>query len=453
MPETISWFLSETVAIVWGTPLVLLLMLGGLGLFIFSGFMPLRGFVHAIRLVCGKFSQQEERAEGQISHFQALATALAATIGLGNIAGVAVAITQGGPGAVFWMWMAALVGMNTKFFECTLALMYRGHDYKGEVQGGPMYVIASAMPAWFKPAAVFFAMCGMIGTTELFNVNQLTSFLDTQYGADRLTVGILSALFVGFVIKGGIKRMGVISSVLVPSMCVLYVIGSMVVIFMNLEKVPALFALIFRDAFTGEAMFGGTLGYAFVQVMNVGVKRAAFSNEAGIGTAPMAHSNAKTNEPVSEGLVAMLGPFLDTIVVCTMTALVILISLPFDSYQGIEGITLTVDAFEVNWPGFGKHFLGVVIFLFSVTTMIGMANYNEKCWNYLFRGRWGLGKNSFTLFFCTTLIIGAVIQLEDVINIMDIGFGLMAYPNMIATLWLAPKVKAAMVDYFKRYKI
>lgn len=453
LPGFVSEFLSQVVAIVWGMPLVFLLMFGGLGLFVFSGFMPLRGFAHAIRLVMGKFSEQEKKAEGQISHFQALATALAATVGLGNISGVAVALTQGGPGAVFWMWMAALVGMNTKFFECTLAVMYRGHDHNGEVQGGPMYVISKAMPGWFKPAALMFAICGLVGTTELFNVNQLTSFLHTQYGIDRLTVGILSAIFVAYVIMGGIRRIGFISSLLVPSMCVLYVVGSMIVILMNYEKVPGLFALIFRDAFTGEAMFGGALGYAFLQVMNVGVKRAAFSNEAGIGTAPMAHGNAKTNEPVSEGLVAMLGPFLDTIVVCTMTAMVILISIPYESFQGIEGITLTVDAFEKNWPGFGKHFLGVVIFLFSVTTMIGMANYNEKCWNFLFRGRWGLGKNTFTLYFCATLVFGAVIQLEDVINIMDIGFGLMAYPNMIATLWLAPKVKDAMVDYFKRMRL
>ncbi|MCB0408175.1 MAG: alanine:cation symporter family protein [Bdellovibrionales bacterium] len=453
LPQFLSQWIAHTVDFVWGTPLVVLLMGGGLGLFIYSSFLPLRGFFHAFQLIFGKHSTDEEKAEGQLSHFQALTNALAATVGMGNIAGVAVAITQGGPGAVFWMWIAAIVGMNTKFYECTLSVMYRGHDYRGEVQGGPMYVISQAMPKKFLPAAYFFAICGTIGCMALFNVNQLSSYLNEEYNIRPIYIGFISAVFVAFVLKGGVRRLGNVTGVLVPLMAVIYFFGSLLVILLNAGKVPELFLLIFKDAFTGQAMFGGAVGYGFLEVMKVGVKRAAFSNEAGVGTAPMAHGNAKTAEPISEGLVAMLGPFFDTIIICTMTALVILITLPIETFKQSEGVHITIAAFETTLPGFGRHILGLAVLLFSVTTMIGMANYNEKCWNFLFRGRWGLGENTFIAVFCATLIFGAISALDDVVNILDIGFGLMAYPNMITTLWLAPKVKSALKDYFKRYKI
>ena len=453
MAQWFSGFLAQLVDVVWGAPLVLLLLGGGLGLFFYSSFLPLKGFFHAFSLIMGKHAAKEKKAEGQLTHFQALSNALAATVGLGNIAGVAVALTQGGPGAVLWMWLAALVGMNTKFYECTLALMYRGKDYQGEVQGGPMYVISQAMPKAFAPAAVFFSICGMIGCMALFQVNQLSSFLNDQYHVDKMTVGVISAVLIGFILLGGVVRIARVSSKLVPSMAVIYIAGCLVVLGLNIEKIPSMLMLIVSDAFTGQAMFGGAAGWGIMEVMNVGVKRAAFSNEAGVGTAPMAHGNAKTNEPVSEGLVAMLGPFLDTMIICTMTALVILITLPLEAFRDVGGITITVEAFETTLPGFGRHVLGTAVLLFSITTMIGMANYNEKCWNFLFKGRYGMGRKTFILFFCTTLIFGAVVEIESVVNLLDIGYGLMAWPNMIATIWLAPKVKAALIDYFKRYKI
>ena len=327
--SAISDFLNYLVGVLWGLPLVGLLLGGGVYLLFVSRFMPLSGFLQALRLIFGKTHHSgDEVAPGQISHFQALSNALAATVGLGNIAGVSVAIYQGGPGAIFWMWVTALVGMNTKFFECSLALMYRGKDFQGEVQGGPMYVIEKALPKHFRFLAIFFAICGLFGCMAMFQTNQLAIFLHSQYKLDPFFVGIVFALLVGVVLMGGIKRLAKVTSSLVPIMCLFYVICGVVIIFIQRERVPQIFALIFKEAFTGAAATGALSGMAVKEIFLIGVKRAAFSNEAGLGTAPMAHSNARTAEPISEGLVAMMGPFLDTLVVCTITALVILISLP-----------------------------------------------------------------------------------------------------------------------------
>lgn len=449
-----SSLLSSIVDVVWGLPLILLLMGGGGLLFVYSGLLPFRGFVHGFRLMFGRFKHPDENsAEGQLSHFQALTNALAATVGLGNISGVAVAIGQGGPGAVFWMWVASLIGMNTKFFECTLAVMYRGKDYKDEVQGGPMYVIQNALPPKLKFLAYFFAICGLLGCMALFQTNQLAHYMEEQVGIEPLWVGLGGAAFVYIVISGGVRRLGQVTSSMVPLMTLVYVGSCLVILGLNYEKIPGTFLAIFREAFTGQAAAGGALGWAFIEVMKTGVKRAAFSNEAGVGTAPMAHSNVKTNEPVSEGFVAMLEPFLDTIVVCTMTALVILISLPPGHRDIAEGVLLTRLAFSESLGAAGPWLLGSAILLFSVTTMIGMANYHLKCWNFLFRGRRFLREQSFYFVFCSTLVLASVAEVGDIVNILDIGYGLMAYPNMIAVFLLAPKVKNALKEYMRKYKI
>ena len=453
MREAFSNLLVTIVDFAWGLPLVILLIGGGAYLILLSRFRPLVGFIHAFKLAFGFYHHKDEdKAEGQISHFQALCNALAATIGLGNIAGVAVAITQGGPGAVFWMWMAGLIGMNTKFFECTLSLMYRGHDYRGEVQGGPMYVIANALPG-LKPLAYFFAICGLLGTLAMFQVNQISSFTAEQYGWSPWTIGIVSAIMVGYVFKGGLTRLATMTSALVPLMCVLYVVCCAIVLFNQMDKVGAVFVAIFTAAFTGEAAWGGAAGLGVMQILKIGVKRAAFSNEAGIGTAPMAHGNAKTPEPVSEGLVAMLGPFFDTILVCTMTALVILTSVDPSTVQGQSGIILTLKAFENVLGDWGVYALGVSILLFGFSTMLGMANYNQKCWNFLFKGRFGLGENTFIIVFCLALVVGAVSAMDDIINLLDIGYAFMAIPNMIATLILAPRVVKAFNEYKEKFNI
>lgn len=451
---SLSVLLGQIVDVVWGLPLIILLVGGGGLLFVYSGLLPFRGFFHGFRLMFGRFHHPgESKAEGQLSHFQALTNALAATVGLGNISGVAVAIGQGGAGAVFWMWVASVIGMNTKFFECTLSVMYRGRDYTGEVQGGPMYVIQNALPPGLKFLAVVFAICGLLGCLALFQTNQLAHYLEEQVGFSPLLVGIACALFVYVVISGGVKRLGQVTASLVPLMTLIYVISCLIILALNFEKIPYTFLSIFEKAFTGEAAAGGALGFAFMEVMKTGVKRAAFSNEAGVGTAPMAHSNVKTNEPVSEGFVAMLEPFLDTIVVCTMTALVILISLPPGQRDVEEGVLLTRLAFDQSLGAIGPWLLGAAILLFSVTTMIGMANYHLKCWNFLFKGRRFLRNQTFYIVFCSALVLASVADVGDVVNLLDIGYGLMAFPNMIAVFLLAPKVKKALRNYMEKYKI
>lgn len=450
--KNISEFLVVLVDLAWGTPLVILLLGGGAVLITYSKFINLRGFFHAFKLISGKFRHKgDEKAEGQISHFQALTNALSATIGMGNIAGVAVALTQGGPGAIFWMWLAGLVGMNTKFFECTLSLLFRGRDHEGEVQGGPMYTIVKALPKQVHFLGGLFAIFGMVGTLALYNSNQVTAYMAENYGVPKLGLGIAMAVFVAYVMLGGVKRIAGWTSKIVPSMCLVYVIACLGILFLNIEKIPSMFMLIFSDAFTGKALFGGAAGSGIMMVFRIGIKRAAFSNEAGIGTAPMAHGNAHTSEPVAEGLVAMVGPFLDTIVVCTMTALAILISVPDYASLDLSGVLLTGKAFESTYGGLGTHLLGIAVFLFSFSTIIGTANYNKKCWDFLFKGHKLFRKHTFVVFYAITVIVGSVNAPGDMINVMDIAFAFMAVPNMIATLWLAPHVKRAMDEYFKTY--
>jgi len=449
-----SEILQAIVNFIWGLPLVILLMGGGLYLLIVSRFLPFLGFSHAIALITGRFKHKSHsEAEGQISHFQGLTNALAATIGLGNVAGVAVALNQGGPGAIFWMWIAAFIGMNTKFFECSLSLMFRGQDHELNVQGGPMYVIEKALPKAFRPLAFLFALFGLVGTMALFQTNQLSSYLLDQYSIDPWVTGIVSALVVAVVLRGGLQRIAQVTEKVVPLMCGIYVVSCLFIIFFNIESVPGVFASIFQEAWSGRAAFGGAVGMGVIEVLKVGVKRAGFSNEAGIGTAPMAHGNVKTSQPISDGFVAMLGPLMDTLVVCTMTALAILTS--FGGAQGIpngaDGIVMTTLAFEKSLPGFGTHILGVAILLFSFSTMVGMANYNEKCWNYVFKGRYFFKRDLFILWFAATLVFGAVTQPKDVINILDIGYGLMALPNMLATIFLATKVQDELKVYLKKH--
>lgn len=449
-----SNFLSDLSGFAWGLPLVLLLVGGGLILAVHSRFLPLRGFAHGFRLITGRFRHEgDEEDKGQISSFQALTTALSATVGLGNIAGVAIAISQGGPGAIFWMWVSALVGMNTKFYECVLAVMYRGKDYKDRVQGGAMYAIKKTFHKRLHFMAYVFAVCGMLGTLPLFQINQLSSFASDTYGAPSWTVGMVCAAAIAYVLSGGIKRLVKVTSSLVPFMCAFYFLCALLVVGLNFERVPAVFAAIFREAFTGSAAFGGAMGIGFIEVMKLGVRRAAFSNEAGLGTAPMAHGNAKTAEPVSEGLVAMLGPFFDTIVICTLTALVILTSLEPASMANLSGLALTMRAFEANLPGVGVHLLGIAAVLFSFTTMIGTANYGEKCWNFVFRGRFVFTENAFIVVYAIIVFLGSIASADDVINIIDTSYAFMAWPNMIMVLFLAGKAKQALDSYYKKYDL
>jgi len=447
MPDLMAAFdraLAAAVGYAWGAPLVALLLGGGLYLTLLSRFLPFFGARHAFDILRGKFDRPDD--PGQISHFQALSTALSSTVGLGNIGGVAIAITQGGPGAVFWMWLAAILGMATKFFTCTLAVMYRGKDSRGEIQGGPMYYIEVGLGKRFRFLAVFFSLCGLVGCLGVFQSNQVAGILRESYGVDPLWTGLGAAVLVALVTLGGVRRLGQVASRLVPGMCVLYLAGVIGLVLTNLDQVPVIFGQIFHDAFTGSAAVGGAAGIGFKEVVKIGVKRAIFSNEAGLGTAPMAHGAAKTAEPVREGLAAMVGPFIDTVVVCSLTAFVILLSGLWQDTGGVQGVTLTLAAFESGLGGAGKLLLVAAAVLFGLSTMFGYAYYGRKCFGYLF----GAERAAvYDVIYLVTLVAGAMWSVSTVVNLIDTAFAMMALPNMIATLILAPRVMRATRRYFR----
>ena len=437
----------------WGYPLLILMMGGGVFFTVYSRFTPFRFFRHGIKILLGQYDNSED--PGDLTHFQALSTALASTVGMGNISGVAVAISMGGPGALFWMWISAFVGMSTKFFTCTLSIMFRGKDDQGDVQGGPMYVIETALGKKFKGLAILFSAAGLIGCLPLFQANQLTQIIRDEIWQNNgwftdsvltgnLVVGIPVAVLVAVVIFGGIKRIGYVASRLVPLMVSLYLLAGIFIMITNLAHIPDLLALIFSDAFSGKAAAGGVVG----SVIITGVRRASFSNEAGLGTEAMAHGAAKTREPVREGLVAMLGPFIDTIVVCSITGIVILLS---GLWQGDEtsGVTLTTMAFSQELGSMGKSLLLICVFIFSLTTMFGQSYYGSKCIGYLFGTRW---QQKYNLFYVIAVIFGAVVSLNVVINIIDGVYALMAIPTMVSALLLSPQVMKEAKRYFANLK-
>ena len=435
----------------WGTPLLILLLGGGLFFLLYSRMLPFRYFRHALAILLGRYDDPDE--PGHINHYQALSTALAATVGMGNITGVALAITMGGPGAIFWMWVSALLGVTTKYFTCTLAVMFRGRDSRGELQGGPMYVIVEGLGRNWRPLAIFFSLMGMIGVLPMFQVNQLTQvvrdvvLIPNQVGAgftSDLISGILVALLVGIVIFGGIKRIGKVTGRMVPLMVALYVLLVLYIIFSNPGNILPSFGLIFRDAFTAKSVLGGSLGALVI----TGVRRAAFSNEAGIGTAPMAHGAAKTNEPVREGLVAMLGPVVDTILVCTMTALALIMTGVWNAGES-DGISMTADAFEQAMPGIGAYLLTICVAVFSLSTMLSFPYYGTKCFSFIFGARHSY---LYLWFYLLTIPVGATATLETVVGIFDGAYAMMAFPTMISALLLSPHVVRASKDYFRRLK-
>ncbi len=460
--ELLDNIISEFASFVWGLPLLFLLVGGGLYFMVISRALPFRYFGHAIQVLRGKYDNPND--PGQINHFEALTTALSATIGMGNIAGVAIAISIGGPGAVFWMWVSGIIGMCTKFFTCTLAIMYRGKDSQGEIQGGPMYFIVEGLGKKWKPLAVFFSLAGLIGALPIYNVNQLTQAIrdvllvpnNLPSGfTSNLVIGLILCLLAGVVVVGGIKRISKAASRLVPSMVVLYFISVVVILALNFEVLPKYISMIFTDAFSGEfydtdrkdfkPVFGGVLGTLII----LGIRRGAFSNEAGIGTAPMAHGAAKTREPIREGLVAMLGPFIDTIIVCTLTALVILVTGVWqgDASEGITGVSLTALAFADAFPTLGPYVLLLCVSIFSISSLLSYSYYGSKCMSFLVGAK---HKHYYNYFYLASVILGAVTSLDIVINLIDGVFALMAIPTMIASIILAPKVIALAKNYFEK---
>lgn len=455
-----SELISEVATGIW-TPVLFLLILGGLFFFLYSRFIPYKYFGHAIAILRGKYDDPND--PGQINAYEALSTALASTVGMGNIAGVAAAISLGGPGALFWMWVAAFVGMSTNFFTSSLAVMFRGKDSAGEIQGGPMYVIREAMGKRAYPLAVLFCLCCTIGCLPIFQANQLTQIIidigihsDAVKTADfsvgvfsintaKFIIGSLLMIFAGIVIIGGIQRIGHWAGKMVPLMIVVYFVSVVTILMMHVTQLPHYLWMIVTDAFSaqhykGEPLMGGIVGGLIV----AGVRRASFSNEAGIGTAPLALGAAKSREPIREGLVSMLSPAIDTLLVCTLTALAILVT---DTWKTSDanGVSLTAAAFESSLGITGKILLLVSAFFFAITSLFSFSYYGSKAVSFLAGVK--IGKY-YNYFYLITIVMGAILSMQDVMNIIDVAYALMAVPTMISGLVLAPTVMKEARNYF-----
>lgn len=423
-------------------------------------FLNITGFTHAIALVRGDYSSGKDA--GEVNHFQALATALSGTVGIGNIGGVAILITIGGPGATFWMIFAGLMGMSTKFIECVLGVMYRKVKPNGSISGGPMYYLEKGLTdkGWgmfAKSLGYFYALAmviGCMGIGNMFQSNQafeqfvyITGGENSWFSDKGWLFGLTIALLVGLVILGGLKSIARVTEKLVPFMGITYVLFATVILFMNAHKIPWAVSAIFTQAFTPEGIAGGMIG-----VMVLGFKRAVFSNEAGIGSASIVHSAVKTKEPVTEGYVALLEPFIDTVIICTMTALVILTTVyePGLAGSGIQGVELTSKAFEANisWSVIP---LSVIAILFAFSTMISWSYYGLKGWTYLF-GEAKISEQIFKLIFCIFVALGCVMKLGAVLDFSDAMVFLVALPNIIGLYILAPIVKKELHSYQQRLK-
>ncbi|QDV49236.1 alanine/glycine:cation symporter family protein [Gimesia fumaroli] len=450
-----------------GIPLAVLWLVIGATYFTFRmNFINLRAFKHSLLLVLGKYDDPED--EGEVTHFQALTAALSATVGLGNIAGVAIAIATGGPGAMFWMMLAGVLGMTSKFAECTLAQIYRRINPDGRVMGGPMCYLSDGLKEQFpgnpfmnglgKVLAVLFAVLCIGGSLAGGNAFQVKQSL----GAVAETVPILSeyswayglimAFFVGIVIIGGIRSIARTTEKVVPFMCGVYVLACLAIIIINIGKVPASFQAIIDGAFAPDAMYGGIIG-----VLILGFKRAAFSNEAGVGSAAIAHSAAKTQYPVREGIVASLGPFVDTIVICTMTALVMIITGAYNDPQythlidSNNGAALTSEAMDSQIPYF-QYVLSVSVILFAYSTMISWSYYGERCWAFLF-GDSKKASMSYRILFLVFVVLGSIVSATNVLDFGDLMILGMAFPNILGVLLLSNRVKRELDIYWNRYKL
>jgi len=442
--------MGQVVGFLWGPPLVVLLVGGGLFFLFYSRLLPYRYLPQSVRLLWRKPDQDDP---GQLSHFQALSTALSGTLGMGNVSGVAIAIAMGGPGAIFWMWISALVGIATKFYTCTLAVMFRGQDSEGQWQGGPMYVVREGLGKKWLPLAYFFAVAGLLGTMPIFQINQLVQVLrdtlaipaglasDDAHFTFDLMVGLGLALVVMVVALGKLPRLGRVTGMLVPTMVAGYLLLTAVVLISHASEIPAAFVMIFEDAFSGNAVAGGVVG----SVIITGIRRAAFSNEAGIGTEAMAHGAAQTKEPIREGMVAMLGPVIDTLIVCTCTALVILISGVWQSGES-NGVTLTANAFSDLFPHGGGIILAVLVSLLSLSTVFTFWYYGSKCLGFLIGAKY---QHHYIWWYLVLVVLGAVASLKLVVSLIDSMYALMAIPTMTSALLLAPKVNQAAKRYLK----
>jgi AGCS family alanine or glycine:cation symporter len=465
--ELLTEWLGKVEGFVWGWTMIALLVGTGLYLTARLLFVQVRHLGHAIACVRGKYDQPGE--DGDVSHFKARATALSATIGTGNIAGVATAIVLGGPGAIFWMWVTAIVGMATKYTSCTLAVMYRRIHEDGSASGGPMHFLSLGLK--HKPLGAFlgasFALFGIgasFGAGNMVQANSVVSGLgyllpDAVQASGftlwagfhiswmSLVTGLILSFLTGIVILGGIKRIANVAGVIVPFMCSVYVIGAVIILSLNVDAIPAAFALIFKHAFSPVAAGGGVAGIAVSQAIRFGVARGVFSNESGLGSAPIAHAAVKTNEPVREGTVAMLGPLIDTLIICTITALVILVTGAHTSE--FDGGAMTAHAFEKGLFGYGHYLVGFGLMFFAYSTMIAWSYYGDRCAEYLF------GEKAIPIYrwvYVAMITVGAVGGLRVIWTIADIFNALMAIPNLIGLLLLSGVVAKETKRYCQRLK-
>jgi alanine or glycine:cation symporter, AGCS family len=438
-------FVEQINGIVWGVPMLILILGTGFYLMLGLRFMPLRNIAYGFRLTWqGRTMAAGE--EGEISPFAALMTALAATVGTGNIAGVATAIAVGGPGALFWMWCTALVGMATKYSEVLLAVHYREVDSKGEHIGGPMYAIKNGLKkhwAWLGVAFALFGGLAGFGIGNMVQSNAVADVLSTSFGMPEWVSGIIVMVLVGMVVLGGIRRIGQVAEALVPTMCVGYVLFALAVLAVNFAAIPESIALVFAEAFTPTAATGGFAGATVWAAIQFGVARGVFSNEAGLGTAGIAQAAGATTSPVRSGLIGMMGTFIDTLIICTMTGLAIISSGAWTT--GESGADLTSAAFETSLPGIGNYLVAISLVVFAFTTILGWAYYGEKCWEYLLGVR---SEMPFRILWTLAVPLGAVAQLDFIWLLADTLNALMAIPNLISLLLLSPVILQLTRAYF-----
>lgn len=447
--ELLTSIFSSINGVVWG-PMMLVLILG-VGLFLMLGLklMPILKLGTGFKLLWGgRSSSSEEQKEGEIPPFQALMTALSATVGTGNIAGVATAVFLGGPGALFWMWCTALVGMATKYSEAVLAVKYREKDKDGNHVGGPMYYIKNGLSskwAWLGTAFAIFGAIAAFGIGNTVQSNSVADVLHTNFGLPKLVTGIVLMVLVGAVLLGGIKRIGSVAGALVPIMAIAYLVAGLVVLSINAAEIPSALDLVFTYAFTPSAAEGGFAGAAVWMAIRFGVARGVFSNEAGLGSAPIAHAAAQTSSPVRQGLVAMLGTFIDTIIICSITGLVIITSGEWTS--GASGASLTSAAFAQALPGVGNYLVAISLAIFAFTTIIGWSFYGERCIQYLFGEKVVM---PYRVLWIIAVVIGATTSLDFIWLVADTLNAAMAIPNLIALALLSPVVFRLTKEYFEK---
>lgn len=432
---------------VWGAPLLILLVGTGIYLTVRLGLLQVLKLPKAFKLIFA-----DDNGQGDISSFAALATALAATVGTGNIVGVATAIKAGGPGALFWMWIAAFFGMATKYSEGLLAIKYRTRDDNGEVSGGPMYYILNGMGKRWKPLAIFFAVAGILvayfGIGTFSQVNSIASSLENSFGLAPQIVSIVVAVIVAIIIFGGIKSISKVAEKVVPFMAIIYILATLAVIFTNFDQILPAFGQIFTGAFTGTAAVGGFAGAVVKEAIQKGIARGVFSNESGLGSAPIAAAAAKTEEPVEQGLVSMTGTFIDTIIICTLTGLSIIVTEKW-TVAGLEGAPLTQAAFSSLFGTPGALALTFCLVLFAFTTILGWSYYGERCFEFLFGTK---HIKLYRVIFVIMVALGGFLKLELIWIIADIVNGLMALPNLIALIALSPVIIRETKNYFSRMK-